>query len=247
MANNYWETKTHDKWTQQVAAQTGTVAATGLQQFFVQTYTWMMLGLALTGLVAAVTVSSEAMLRFIFGNPFVFFGLIIGELGMVVAFGISLRKGAAAGRLLAMFLAYAGLNGLTLSAILLYYMYESVATAFFVAAGMFGGMSVYGYVTKRDLTGVGGFVRMGLWGLIIAMVVNIFLGSSTLGFAVSLIGVGIFTVLTAYDAQKLKAYYAHHAGDEEGLKRVALGGALSLYLDFINLFLFLLRLLGKRR
>lgn len=246
MGDNYWETK-NNKWEDQVAEQTGVGASSSLQQFLVQTYTWMTLGLAITGVLAVLTVSNETMTRFVFGNPFVFYGLIIAELGMVIAFSIALRKGASASNLLIMFLTYSALNGVTLSAILLMYTAQSVATTFFITAGTFGGMSVYGYVTKRDLTGIGNFMRMGLLGLIIVMVVNMFLGSSILSYGISLIGVAIFTILTAYDTQKLKAYHAQYAGDEQGLKRLSLGGALSLYLDFINLFLFLLRLLGGRR
>ncbi|MBF0106996.1 MAG: Bax inhibitor-1/YccA family protein [Deltaproteobacteria bacterium] len=223
------------------------VTATGLQQFMIQTYTWMMLGLALTGVVAVFTVTNEAVMAAIFANRMIFFGLIIAEFALVFAFTMALRKGAAPATLLTMFLVYAALNGLTLSVILLVYTYESVAQAFFVSAGMFGGMSLYGYVTKRDLTGLGSFAAMGVWGLIIAVVINFFLNSSVLNLAISAIGVVIFTILSAYDTQKLKAYYAHYAADGEGLKRVSLGGALTLYLDFINLFLFLLRFLGNRR
>jgi len=246
MSNNYWDSKGND-YTKQLGSQSGIVEAGGLRQFLMQTYTWMTLGLAITGLLAVLTANSPAMTQFIFGTRFVFFGLILAELGMVIAFGVALRKGASAGTLLAMFLAYSALNGITLSAILLFYTYESIAQTFFIAAGMFGGMSLYGYVTKRDLSGVGHFARMGLWGLIIAIVVNLFVGSSILSLGISVIGVGVFVILTAYDTQKLKLYYQHYAHDEEGLKKISLGGALTLYLDFINLFLFLLRLLGNRR
>lgn len=243
MSNNYWESKKVSSDGVIVGQQT----ASGLSQFMTQTYTWMALGLAITGFLAMVTASSPVMTQFIFQNTFVFMFLLIAEIGMVIAFGVSLRKGASTAVLLTMFLVYSALNGLTLAAIFLVYTYASIAQTFFIAAGMFGGMSLYGYVTKKDLTGIGSFAMMGLWGLILASVVNIFLRSSLLGFGISLIGVGVFVILTAYDTQKLKQYYQVHAGDAEQLKRTSLGGALMLYLDFINLFLFLLRLFGKRR
>jgi len=248
MAQNYWDNKKGDKdWTKQMAAQTGERVVSGLQQFLVQTYTWMTLGLAITGSLAVLTMSNESMLGFIKGTPFVFYGLLIAELGLVIGFSVALRKGAAASALLAMFLIYSALNGLTFSVILSFYTFESIATAFFVTAGMFASMSVYGYVTKRDLTGMGNFLRMAVFGIIIALVVNMFMQSSLLSFGISLIGVAVFTLLTAYDTQKLKAYYASSADNEENLKKLSLGGALTLYLDFINLFLFMLRLLGGRR
>lgn len=245
---DYWE-KQDDYWEKKVRQADGSVAvkATGLRQFLTQTYTWMTLGLALTGLMAVLTVSVPFLRTLVFGNPFMFLILAVAEIGLVIAFSVSLRKGAAASKLLTMFLIYSALNGLTLSVIFLVYQLGAVAQAFFVAAAMFGGMSLYGLVSKRDLTGLGHFVRMGVWGLIIAMVINFFFASSTLDLMISLIGVGIFTVLAAVDTQKLKAYYAMHAGQEGSLKAVSLGGALTLYLDFINLFLFLLRLFGGNR
>ena len=194
-----------------------------------------------------LTASSQAMTQFIFQNSFVFMFLLIAEFGMVIAFSVSLRKGASASALLTMFLTYSALNGLTLASIFLVYTFASIAQTFFIAAGMFGGMSLYGYVTKRDLTGAGHFAIMGLWGLILASIVNIFWHNSTFGWGISLIGVGVFVILTAYDTQKLKAYYYAEQANAENLKRISLGGALTLYLDFINLFLFLLRFLGRRR
>jgi uncharacterized protein len=255
MSDNYWDGKKDSKYweskTKTVDPESsGSVVvdqATGLQQFMIQTFTWMALGLAITGSVALFTASSETMLGIIFSNTLVFYGLIIAELGLVIAFGVAMRKGAAPATLMAMFLGYSALNGLTLSVIFLVYTMASIAQTFFIAAGMFGGMALFGYVTKKDLTGLGGFARMGVWGLILAMVINMFLGSSMLSMMISIIGVGVFTILTAYDTQKLKAYYAANANDSRTLKSISLGGALTLYLDFINLFLFLLRLLGNRR
>lgn len=243
MSDNYWESKK--------VSSGGVVLeqdkASGLAQFMTQIYTWMALGLAITGFLAMFTANSQAMTQFIFQNTFVFMFLLIAEIGMVIAFSVSLRKGASATALLTMFLTYSALNGLTLSAIFLVYTAASITQTFFIAAGMFGGMSLYGYVTKKDLTGFGSFAIMGLWGLILASIVNIFWRNSTFSWMISLIGVGLFVILTAYDTQKLKQYYYTHGSDAEQLKRISLGGALTLYLDFINLFLFLLRFLGKRR
>jgi FtsH-binding integral membrane protein len=145
------------------------------------------------------------------------------------------------------FWAFAAVMGLSLSSIFLIYTGESIARTFFITAAMFGGMSIYGYSTKRDLTGIGHFLIMGVWGLFIASIVNIFLKSSALGFAVSAIGVVLFTGLIAYDTQKLKATYYQVVGIGEGVARAAIMGALSLYLDFINLFVSLLRFFGERR
>lgn len=252
MNKEYWKDDGKNYWDEKLKIQKDgvvaeTVGVSGLQEFMVQTFTWMSLGLAVTGFLALLVSRSVAMTSFLFANPFVFILLLVAEIGMVIAFGVSLRKKVAFSKLFTMFLTYAILNGLTLSVIFLVYTSTSIAQTFFVTAGTFGGMSLYGYVTKRDLTGLGNFAIMGLWGIILALIVNFFVGSSAINYAISLIGVGVFVVLTAYDTQKLKMYYAMQAHDEEGLKRTALGGALTLYLDFINLFLFLLRFLGNRR
>lgn len=249
MANEYWEDKgSKNYWEETKAAKVGAIdSASGLSQFMMQTYTWMSMGLAITGLIAFLTANTPVIRDFIFGTPFVFFGLIIAELGLVFAFGSALRRGASTQALLAMFVSYAAVNGLTLSVIFMVYTTASITQSFFIASAMFGGMSLYGYVTKKDLTGIGQFAIMGVWGLIVALVVNMFLRSTILDLCVSLIGVGIFTILTAYDTQKIKAYYYSVSHEGDGLKRASLGGALTLYLDFINLFLYLLRLFGKRR
>lgn len=245
MSQNYWDNKGSGVQNQ-YNAQVG-VAVDGLQQFMTQTFTWMALGLALTGFVSVMTVSSQTILDFIFGTPFTFYALIIGELGLVMAFGVALRKQASFPVLLAMFLAYSALNGLTLSVVLLAYTMESVGSTFFITAGMFGGLALYGYVTKKDLTGMGRIAGMAVWGLLLVMIVNIFMGSSLLAMGIGAIGVLVFSALTAYDVQKLKGYYAANSNNQASLSSGALGGALMLYLDFINLFLMLLRLLGNRK
>jgi hypothetical protein len=212
------------------------------RRFMAAVYGWMTLGLVVTAGVAAYVASSEALLETFIQNRIVFFGLILGELGLVVAISrlAGRLSGMAAGALFAL---YAALNGVTLSVVLLVYTGESVASAFFVTAGMFAAMSVYGTVTRRDLTSWGQFLFMGLIGIVIAAVVNIFLRSDMLGFLVSCASVVVFTGLTAYDTQKLRAL-AVAGGGTAGM---AVNGALALYLDFINLMLALLRLFGRRR
>jgi hypothetical protein len=215
------------------------------QSIMTQVYAWMTAGLLSTGAVAMFVANDAGLQRAIFGNSIVFFGLIIAQLIAVFALSpIVSRFGSAVGT--AVFLGYALLNGLTLSAIFLVYTSESIAGTFFVTAGTFGAMSAYGYFTKRDLTGIGSFLFMALIGLLIASVVNIFWANSTLYWIITYAGVLIFVGLTAYDTQKIKAMAAS-AYNEEGGRRVAIIGALTLYLDFINLFLMLLRILGGRR
>lgn len=207
-----------------------------------QVYAWMGLGLALTALMALATISSPGLLRAIVGNKLIFYGLMIGELGLVALLsGAINRLSGTAATLL--FLAYSALNGMTLSIIFLVYTADSISSTFLISAGMFGAMSAFGYLTKRDLTSWGSFLFMGLIGVIIASIVNIFLNSSAVAWITSAIGVIVFTGLTAYDTWKIKAMAAQ---GQEGRKPAILG-ALTLYLDFINLFLMLLRLLGNRR
>ena len=212
------------------------------RRFMAAVYRWMTLGLALTALVAWSVATSETALRLVLGNRIVFFGLILGELALVVALSAAAARmsSAVAGGL---FLLYAALNGATLSVVLLVYTGASVALAFVSTAGMFGAMSLYGTVTRRDLASWRSFLVMGLVGIVVASVVNVFLGSSLVTFVVSCAAVVVFTGLTAYDTQKLRAF-ARAGGGTGG---VAVNGALALYLDFVNLFLALLRLFGGRR
>jgi uncharacterized protein len=214
--------------------------------FVARVYNWMGLGLATTAVVSLLTASSPSLLNFIFGNQLVFFGLIIAELGLVMALS------AAIGRLQAttavmMFFIYSALNGLTLSAIFLAYTSASIANTFFVTAGTFGAMSLYGYTTKRDLTSWGSFLFMGLIGIILASVVNIFLKSEAIYWVITYAGVLVFVGLTAYDTQQIKAMALQGFGDEETERKGAVIGALRLYLDFVNLFLMLLNIFGRRR
>lgn len=215
--------------------------------FIRSVYNWMAIGLALTGFVAYYVANNEGMQRLIFGNPMVFYGLIIGELAMVFYLSARVHKMQAA-TATALFVLYAGLNGATLSFIFLVYTKSSITSTFFVCAATFVACSIYGMVTKRDLTSMGGFLTMGLIGIIIASVVNMFVRSSGMSMIISYIGVLVFVGLTAYDTQKLKNMaLTQPAGLEAGVVRKgAIMGALSLYLDFINLFLMLLRILGNR-
>ena len=209
--------------------------------FIRSVYAWMFGGLLLTAAAALWVVNSQPMQQLVLGSNLRWV-LLIAELGLVfyLSFRITKMSPAAAA---SAFLVFALLNGLTISAIFFVYSQQSIASAFGVAAAMFGAMSVYGTVTKRDLTSWGSFLFMGLIGIVICSLINIFLRSSALEMAVSFIGVFVFLGLTAYDTQKLKAY----ATAPELRENLAVFGALALYLDFINLFLMLLRLFGGRR
>ena len=207
-----------------------------------QVYAWMGAGLTVTAIMALITLSTPAIINAIVGNRILFFGLMIGELALVFTLSGAINRMSAATATL-IFIAYSALNGVTLSVVALVYTANSITSTFVVTAGMFGAMSVYGYVTSRDLTSWGSFLFMGLIGVVIASVVNIFVGSSAVSWVISGVGVIVFTGLTAYDTWKIKEMAAHGT---EGRKPAILG-ALTLYLDFINLFLMLLRFTGNRR
>lgn len=221
-------------------------AQENIRAFMQRVYIWMAGGLALTGLIAYYTAQSPVILNAIVQNPMIFYGMMIGTLLLVIVMSTMINRISAtvAG---AMFVAYAALNGFVFSTIFLIYTMQSIGQVFFISAGMFGAMSVYGMITKRDLTSWGSFLTMGLFGIILAMIVNIFLKSSAIGYAVSFLGVFIFLGLTAYDTQKLKNFAAASPQAANQSEKPAIYGALSLYLDFINLFLMLLRLFGNRR
>ncbi|TYO95769.1 hypothetical protein EDC39_11726 [Geothermobacter ehrlichii] len=225
---------------------TATATVGSASRFLPRVYGWMTAGLALTALAALLTLSSPDLLRLIFGNRMVFYVLIFGELGLVIALSAAINRiGVTTATLI--FLLYSALNGVTFAAIFLVYTSSSIASTFFIAAGTFAAMSVYGYTTRRDLTGWGSFFFMGLVGIIIASLVNIFLQSAMITWVVSYIGVFVFVGLTAYDTQKIKQIGEAGFASEDGRKKAAIIGALRLYLDFINLFLMLLRILGNRR
>lgn len=206
------------------------------------TYRWMSLGLALTGVVAIGVAASPAALSLLLGSRLGFYGLLFAQLGLVFAFGPVARR-ASTPVVAAMFFAYAALTGVTLSTIFLVYTASSIASVFFVTAGAFGGLSAFGALTRRDLSTVGRFAVFTLIGLLLVGLVNLFIGSSALQMLASVVGVVVFGALTAYDTQKLKDMFA--SGEVDG--NLPLVGALTLYLDFVNMFLMLLRLFGDRR
>jgi hypothetical protein len=237
MQSNAYQTATTSQATSQAATY-----------FLAKVFNWMAIGLGLTGITAFMVTQSPAAMNFIFGKPFVFYGLIIGELGLVFYLSARVQKMSAQAAT-GLFILYAALNGVTLSAILLMYTSTSVAATFFITAGMFGAMATYGFVTKKDLSSWGSFLFMGLIGIIIASVVNIFLGSSMMSWVISGIGVLVFTGLTAYDVQKIMRMGGGGimSQGDSAIRKGAILGALALYLDFINLFLMLLRFFGNRR
>jgi hypothetical protein len=219
-----------------------------INSFIQSVYNWMAVGLGLTGVTAFLVANSPAMMQLIFGNRLLFFGLIIAELVLVFSISAKVNK-MSAQTATGLFVLYAVLNGLTLSVIFLAYTASSIASTFFICAGTFLACSIYGMMTKRDLTSMGGFLMMGLIGIIIASVVNMFVQSSGMAMVISYIGVLVFVGLTAYDTQKLKhmAMTQPDGLDAAVVRKGAILGALSLYLDFINLFLMLLRIFGGGR
>jgi len=208
-------------------------------------YVWMALALVITGLAAYIVATSPTLLNAIFGNRVVFWVLIIAELALVIGVTAAINKLSLTSATL-MFILYSVINGVTMASIFLIYTASSIAQVFFITAGTFAVMAFIGYTTKSDLTSIGKISLMALIGLIIAGVVNIFVQSSTFDLIISGIGVLVFVALTAYDSQKIKQMLLTAGNTGETAQKIALLGALSLYLDFINLFLYLLRLLGKR-
>lgn len=212
--------------------------------FFQKVYFWMFLGLLISSVVAFLVAANATSLSFIF-SPGIFFTLLIAELILVFSLSLAIKKISSSTATI-MFLVYSFLNGLTLSVILLAYTGASIAIAFFLAAIIFGSMAVFGFFTDRDLSKMGPIFFAGLIGLIVAMIINIFVKSGPFDFIISIIGVLLFTGLTAYDNHVLKKM-STGLRKPELMKKFAIIGALKLYLDFINLFLFLLRIFGKGR
>ena len=209
-------------------------------------YTWMTLALVITGMTAWGVANSPGILSVILGNRALFWGLCIGELALVWGVSAAIHRLSLTTATL-LFILYSLLNGVTMSFIFLAYTAQSIASVFFITAGTFGAMAAYGYFTKSDLSSWGKILFMALIGLIIATIVNIFLGSSMLSMIISYAGVLIFVGLTAYDTQRIKEMLSTADAADESAQKIALLGALSLYLDFINLFLYLLRIFGGSR
>lgn len=226
----------------------------GLRAYMLKIYNAMALALVVTGAIAYFSAQSEAFLNAMYviqennitGMKPLAWIVMFAPLGLVMYLSFALRSMSLMAAQISYWL-YAAIMGMSLSVIFLTFTGESIARVFFITAGTFGGMSLYGYSTKRDLTGFGSFLIMGLIGLIIASLVNLFLKSSGLQFALSVIGVLIFVGLTAYDTQKLKAMYYQLSDSGEWMGKIVIMGALTLYLDFINIFLNLLNLFGERR
>lgn len=219
-----------------------------VNSFIRSVYNWMAIGLALTAFTSYYVASTPALLELIFGNQLVFFGLIIGELAMVFYLSARVQK-ISASSATGLFVIYSVLNGATLASIFLVYASSSIASTFFTCALTFAACSLYGMVTKRDLTSMGGFMMMGLIGIIIASLLNMFFKSPGVSMVISYVGVLVFVGLTAYDTQKLKMMALTQPADLNGdvIRKGAIMGALTLYLDFINLFLMLLRIFGSSR
>jgi uncharacterized protein len=209
-------------------------------------YSWMALALCVTGLTAYYVAGNTALISAIVTNRILFFGLIIGELALVFGLTAAINR-ISFSKAMLMFLLYSVLNGVTMSTIFLAYTMSSIATTFFVTAGTFGVMAFIGYTTKKDMSNFAGFFMMAIIGLIIATVVNMFVASTMLDWIITYAGVFIFIGLTAYDSQKIKNMLMEYGNDvNEGTQKLALMGSLMLYLDFINLFIYMLRIFGKR-
>jgi uncharacterized protein len=219
-----------------------------VNSFVRSVYNWMAIGLGITGVVAYGVANSPGVRQIVFGSPIVFFGLIIAQLAMVFMISARIQRMQASTATM-LFILYSALNGATLSFIFLAYAQSAITSTFFICAATFTACSVYGWTTRRDLTSMGGFLTMGLIGIVIASVVNMFVQSGAVSTIVSYVGVLVFVGLTAYDTQDIKNMALSQPGDLDAgaVRKGAILGALKLYLDFINLFLMLLRIFGSSR
>lgn len=236
--NNYFDTHTLTSNTASRAAQSSLMRSV---------YVWMTLALVITGLTAMYVAKSMTLIQLMMENSLFFWGLLLAEVGVVVYLTARIHR-MAFSTATVLFILYSLLNGVTLSVLFLVYTFSSIATTFFVTGGTFGAMALFGYVTRRDLSRIGSLCIMGVIGLIIASVVNFFLHNSVVDLVISCAGVLVFVGLTAYDAQKIKRLLMTEGMEvNETTQKIALLGAMTLYLDFINLFIYLLRLLGDRK
>ncbi|TIQ57634.1 MAG: Bax inhibitor-1/YccA family protein [Mesorhizobium sp.] len=226
-----------------VGAQAGAVYDEGLRQHMLRVYNYMGVGLVVTGVIAFVVASTPALYVPIFSSPLKWV-VMLAPLAFVLLFSFRIQTMSAAGAQ-AMFWAFCAVMGLSLASVFLVFTGTSIARTFFIAATMFGATSLYGYTTKRDLTQFSSFLIMGLIGVVIASIVNIFLGSTALQFAISVIGIAVFIGLTAWDTQTIKEQFAENFG-AESQQKLAVFGAFSLYLNFINIFQLLLNFTGER-
>jgi FtsH-binding integral membrane protein len=219
----------------------------GLRAYMISVFQNMGVALAITAIVSMLVASSQTLMQVIFGSPLQWV-VVLAPLGMVFFMSAKIMSMSVSSARLSLWV-FAGLMGLSLSSMFYVYTEESIAKVFFITASLFGAMSIYGHTTKKDLSGLGSFLIMGVIGLVIASLANLFFQSSALGNVLSYVGVIIFTLLTAYDVQKLKTIYYQIGADgsSEIAQRMSIYGALNLYMDFINLFMFLLRIFGTRR
>jgi len=217
-----------------------------IHSFMYSVYAWMACALLISAVTAYYVAATPAIFELIYGNTLLLIALFIVQIGLVIGLSLFLSRMTLITALV-MFLVYAGLLGVTLSVIFHIYTTASIFATFITSAGMFGAMAVYGYLTRTDLSAVGSISIMILFGLIIGLVVNLFLRSTTMDLLLSGVGVIIFSLLTAYDTQKIKQLGQRMLGEQEAMQKAAVLGALTLYLDFINLFLFLLRFMGRRQ
>ncbi len=230
------------------AAQSSAEYDQGLRSYMLGIYNYMALALAVTGIAAMATAyyasTNQAFLELLYVSPLRYV-IMFSPLAFVLVLSFGIQKLSTSSAQM-IFWAFAAVMGVSLSSIFMVYTTSSIVNVFFITAASFGALSLYGYTTKRNLTAMGSFLMMGLFGLIIAMVVNLFMQSSAMQFAISVIGVLIFAGLTAYDTQRLKLQYDYVAGNAAAMSRATIMGALSLYLNFINMFMMLLSLFGNR-
>lgn len=226
-------------------ASSGAAIDVGLRSYMIAVYRNMAIALGITGLVAFFMASSPAMMAAVFGTSLRWL-VVFAPVAMAIFLSARFMYMSNESARLALW-AYSALMGVSLSSLFMIYTGESIAKTFFITASVFGSMSIYGYATKRDLTSMYSFFIMGLIGIFIASIVNIFMQSSMMSFVISVVGVGVFSFLTAYETQRLKSIYYQVAGDTTTAEKVAIFGALGLYMDFINLFISLLQIFGDRR
>lgn len=235
----------YTKFNAKTYSDSSTKFDSGLRSYMISVYKQMAIALIITALISMMVASSPPLMMTLFGSPLSFIVMLAPvAIAMYMGFKLHTMSVSAARNLLYI---YAGTIGLSLAGIFMIYTGESIARTFFITASTFGAMSIYGYSTKKDLTSLGSFLMMGIIGILIASVINIFMMSSALGFAISILSVVLFTVLTAYDTQKIKDMYFQVSNSQDDTDKIAIYGALQLYMDFINLFVALLRFFGDRR
>lgn len=217
-----------------------------VERFMYKVYGWMFFGLMVTSAVAYTVFANPVIFMAIFSKPFLMYGLLFGQIGLVIGFTAGLQRLSYPIAAL-LFVAYSACSGMTLSVLFAVYEIESIYLAMGITSAMFGGMSMFGYLTKADLSGFGSILSMGLFGMMIATFANMFIGSNSLTYALSYVGVVLFTAMTAYDTYKIKQFATVMAEHGENESKIALIGALTLYLDFVNLFIYILRLTGNRK